>query len=136
MNSETFKAKFSGMSLTLLAIIILTGSSFANVNFAVQTQTGSFAEIFRAETAALLGKVRLISGDAGISKVKIVLIEPGGTERVAISNPFGFYRFDNLVLDAIYQLIPTAKCCEFNGIVLRVKESETVFDIIGAERKN
>lgn len=137
MKLKTFKAKFFSISSALIAVFILTNNLSANVNFANKAQTGSFADLisgnskaFRAESAALSSKVRLLSDDTGISKVKIVLTEPDGNRRMAISNPFGYYRFDNLTLGGIYNLQVSAKGYQDVVLILNVTEPEQVFDII------
>jgi hypothetical protein len=139
MNSNAVKT----VSLKIFFLTALFSQSiFAGANFPARQPDGDFARIYRnaavlpMETASLSGKVRLLFDEKGIAKARIVLIEPDGNRRVAISNPFGFYRFDNLIRGGTYQLNIEAKGYDFNGIVLDVDRTETVFDIIAVERKN
>jgi hypothetical protein len=130
MNSNAFKI----VSLKVFVLLALFSQSvFAGADFARIYRNSSVSPM---ETAALSGKVRQFFNEKGIAKARIVLIEPDSNSRVAISNPFGFYRFDNLLRGATYQLNIEAKGYDFNGIVITVGETETVFDIFGIERKN
>jgi len=139
MNSNAVKT----ISLKIFFLTALFSQNiFAVANFPAREPDGDFARIYRGaavlpmETASLSGKVRQFFNEKGIAKARIVLIEPDGNRRVAISSPFGFYRFDNLTRGGTYQLNPEAKGYDFNGVVITVGETETVFDIFGIERKN
>lgn len=79
-----------------------------------------------APTAAgtsVSGVVMSQSGDA-ISGVRITLMNQAGEQRTALSNPFGFYRFDEIPVGRIYILSATSKRYTF------VPQTISVFDEI------
>lgn len=61
-----------------------------------------------AAGTSVSGMVMSQSGDA-IGGVRITLMNQAGEVRTAISNPFGFYRFDDIPVGQIYILSATSK---------------------------
>lgn len=63
-------------------------------------------------TASISGKVLNAAG-RGISKAMVTFRDTGGNVRYAVTNPFGYYRFDNINLGAAYTLNVTHKGYSF-----------------------
>ena len=66
-----------------------------------------------AAAVTLGGRVR--AGKSGVGNVRVVLTMPGGEMRTAISNPFGYYRFDNIPVGETYVLTAYSKRFVFSN---------------------
>ena len=83
---------------------------------------GGFWQAFLAPTAAhvsVSGIVRTVEGTA-INNVQLELADGTGTIRTARTNPFGYFRFENVEAGNTYVLSATHKQFEFATTVVSV----------------
>ena len=67
-----------------------------------------------AATVGVSGRVTT-SGGHGIKNVEVLLISPSGEVRRALSAPFGFFRFENVMSGQSYVVTVTARQHVFNN---------------------
>ena len=67
-----------------------------------------------AATVGISGRVTT-SGGHGIKNVEVLLISPSGEVRRALSAPFGFFRFENVMSGQSYIVTVTARQHVFNN---------------------
>jgi hypothetical protein len=65
-----------------------------------------------AAEVAVSGRV-VDAGGAGIAKARITVIGPGGTNRIVVTNPFGFYRIENIQAGEAYVFTVSSKRHQF-----------------------
>jgi hypothetical protein len=113
--------------------------------FAVKTQSQNSPFTFQpgfwnaaplaptAASVALGGRV--LSGKSGVGNVRVVLTMPGGETRTAISNTFGYYRFENVLAGETYVLTVYSKRFVFSNptLVLTLFEAREDVDFIAEE---
>lgn len=75
------------------------------------------------------GRVLTASGQP-VSKASITLTDANGITRTALSNPFGYYRFDDIEVGQTYFLAVSAKGFSFNTQVVNVSGELTEVDLI------
>jgi hypothetical protein len=78
---------------------------------------------------------RVSSGKSGVGNVRIVLTMSGGETRTAISNSFGYYRFDNVAVGETYVLTVYSKRFVFSNptLVFTLFEAREDVDFIAEE---
>jgi hypothetical protein len=87
-------------------------------DFGVPTNGGSVGstsiELISPSAAAvsLGGRVMTVEG-RGIGNVVVVMSSPDGSSRTAITNPFGFYRFDGVAIGVNYLIGASSKSYTF-----------------------
>ncbi len=74
-----------------------------------------------AASVSVGGRVATGSGQ-GIRGARVTLTGPGGEMRVLLTNPFGYYRFDDVRAGETYVISVSAKCCQFSPRVLTITE--------------
>ena len=74
-----------------------------------------------AATVTVGGRVMTADG-RGVSKARVVLTDANGAERLAITNPFGYYRFDEVQAGETYIFSVGHKRYQFSPQVLTVNE--------------
>ena len=84
---------------------------------------GGFWQSFLAPTAAMvaISGQALTSESRGISKARISLIDGSGATRTALTNPFGYFRFDDVEAGQTYIISVQSKRYQF------ANETQVVF---------
>lgn len=103
------------------------GNRFVGVVDKGATEFGALAPT--AANVSISGRVTNSAGRA-ISGVLIVISDQQGNVSTARSNPFGYYRFDNVAAGLTYTLTPTAKRYSFFTRVLSAADNITDVDFI------
>ena len=92
---------------------------------------GGFWQSFFAPTAAMVavsGRV-LTAQNGGISKARITLTGGDGPTRTALTNPFGYFRFDDVEAGQTYILIVRSKRYQFSNPTQVVFVSDEIADL-------
>lgn len=87
-----------------------------------------------AAEVSVAGQVRHANG-RGISGVKVIMSNPGGEVRIALTNGFGFYKFDNVEVGQNYVISVSSKRYQFaqtSQLIMLQDEIDTV-DFIALE---
>ena len=74
-----------------------------------------------AAPATVSGRVLLTSG-RGLAKAMVILTDMNGQSRVAMTNPFGYYRFADVAVGEIYIINVRSKKYNFSPQVITVNE--------------
>lgn len=71
-----------------------------------------------ATSGAIAGRISTAAG-SGVARATVRLVGPGGT-RIAITNAFGYYRFDGVAFNVAYTITPVAKGFTFTPASLNI----------------
>lgn len=85
-----------------------------------------------AAAVSISGRV-LTTGGAGIAKATVILTNVQGETRTALTNPFGYYRFDGLRAGDSVSMTVSSKGRQFNTRVLTVDDDLTEVNFIALE---
>ncbi|MBX3283295.1 MAG: carboxypeptidase regulatory-like domain-containing protein [Acidobacteria bacterium] len=91
----------------------------SNVNFSITAAPSA--------SATVGGRVTSASGLPVIGAM-IVATDPLGVKRVALTNAFGYYRFDNLPTSVQYTFTPTHKRFSFTPQIVTINSSTSTLD--------
>lgn len=69
------------------------------------------------------GRVTTSAGGRGVFFARVTITDSNGNVRIAITNPFGYYRFDNLVPGGTYTVAVSAKRYTFTPQTLQVNDN-------------
>ncbi|MGC2239005.1 MAG: carboxypeptidase-like regulatory domain-containing protein [Pyrinomonadaceae bacterium] len=78
------------------------------------TSTSVQLTVLSSASVAVGGRVTTAKG-SGIGKVKVTMTDPSGTVRMAITNPFGYYRFEGVEVGANYIITASGKGYTFDN---------------------
>lgn len=71
------------------------------------------------------------SGGQALNNVAVILIEPGGNRRTAITSSFGYYQFDNVLTGLTYTIGASSKRYNFPApVVMQVNDNITNMNIM------
>jgi hypothetical protein len=90
----------------------------------VQVQAPSFS----VEPVSVGGRVT--SGGAGIYKAMVSMTDAGGNVRWALTNPFGYYNFENVAVGATYTVAVLKKGYEFTPQTFQVNDNLSNVDFV------
>lgn len=90
------------------------------------------SSITTSAAADLSGRVTRADG-SGISKARIILVNAMGETRTALTNAFGYYRFEALPTGETYFLNVSSKSWQFNTRVLTLMDEASGIDFIALE---
>jgi len=84
-----------------------------------------------APTAAsvLVGGRVLTAEGEGISKARISIADASGNIRAAVTNPFGYYRFDDVEVGGFYLISVEAKQYQFENPTRTVSVVDELTDV-------
>jgi CSLREA domain-containing protein len=100
-----------------------------------ESDIGAF-EIQSVTSASVFIQGRVLDrAGRGVSKARLVMTETDGTRRFAVTNPFGYYRFDNIKTGQIVVLEAAGKGFVTQTRVLNVNELIENLDFIFDETK-
>lgn len=85
-----------------------------------------------AANVSIGGRVLTAAG-RGIGHARVTLYEPNGTISAALTNSFGYYRFDGVPVGETYILTVSSKGFAFEAQAVSVIDEITDLDFIGAE---
>ncbi len=125
--------------LTNMPVSIPAGGTlhirWGDLNLPGQADDGLAIDDFRIElippsaaAVTVSGRV-LTAGGRGISGARLVLESPDGSRRLATTNPFGFYRFDELSAGGTYVVTVTSKTHTFSGSPRVISVNDNIFDL-------
>ena len=77
-----------------------------------------------AASVSIGGQVLTANGNA-VGKARVVLTAPNGETRFALTNPFGYYRFDDVEVGETYVFNVVSKQYQFTPQVVNVSEELT-----------
>lgn len=100
------------------------GSSATIENAGTGADNTRVTESFITPTAAnvsVAGRV-VTAGGRGIPKAVVTITDPLGNTRQAVTNPFGYYRFDGVQVGESYVFAAAAKGYEFQAQVITVND--------------
>jgi hypothetical protein len=64
---------------------------------------------------------------------RVILAEQNGGRRAALSNPFGYYQFDDVEVGQSYQLNATHRAYQFQTILVRVVDEVTELNLVSEQ---
>ncbi len=119
-----------GTAITTFAPVSLDFiNNFALLNGVTQFSDWSLGELGpSAANGSVNGRVRNALG-SGISGARISITDSSGNTRYALSNPFGYFRFDDLSVGSTYVLTVSNKSHRFSASSTVVTMSDGVLDI-------
>jgi hypothetical protein len=82
-----------------------------------------------APSVSVSGRVTT-SGGQGVYKAQVAITDPGGNTRTAITNPSGYYRFDNIPTGLMYMIGVSSKRYTFASQMLLVNDNLTGVDFV------
>lgn len=87
---------------------------FATPDGGAVTSTSLQLTVLSAASVAVGGRITTAKG-TGIGKVNVSLTGPSGTVRTALTNPFGYYRFEGVEVGANYIITAASKGYTFDN---------------------
>jgi len=137
INEQTVTGTGQMRAITVNALrISLTVGQLAGTNIIIsQAQSDINCAPGGPPTAApvsITGRV-LNSRGRGIFNAIVTLTYPSGQEHYTITNPFGYYRFDELLVGDTYVLDVRSKRYTFTPQVISVSEELTEFNLVAQE---
>lgn len=88
--------------------------------------------ITNAAEVSITGRV-LTAGGSSIPKASVILTNVRGESRTALTNPFGYYRFDGLRAGETVTLAATAKGRQFTTRIITVDDDLADVNFIALE---
>ena len=98
----------------------------ANLGFPSQLQVGSS----QPNLVSISGRILSLTGQS-VYRAVISLNESNGNVRYAITNPFGYYRFDNVIVGGTYNLEVKHKRYSFASQVLFIEKAVSDLNFTG-----
>lgn len=99
-------------------IVFIAPAEFGN-----NSDIGAF-EVQSATAAPVFIKGRVINETGrAVSKASVILIENDGTRRFAMTNPFGYFRFDNITTGQTVTITLNSKKARFSPFVVTVNDN-------------
>ena len=119
----TVAAGQCNIALTTVGLRTLTATYGGNANFSGSTSAGAPHTVTptTAASVSVSGRLQTQAG-YGVGKAVVLLVAPNGETRQALTNPFGFYRFDDVSVGDIYILSVRHKVYQFNPQAILVSE--------------
>lgn len=114
----------TGQNIYIRARGYYRGGYFNGSESITETVKNAFLIGPTAASVSVSGVVSSSKG-AGISKAIVTLIDSRGQMRTALSNSFGFYRFDDIAVGETYVFYVSSKRYQFTPRVLTVNEEIT-----------
>jgi len=119
------------MTFTVAGNYNITAGYSGDTNFTASA-SATFVQQALGPTAAPVGiSGRIFSQETGMAvyNARIVMVDSSGQTRVALSNPFGYYRFTDVPSGAAYTFTVTAKGYQSQSIVRSITDEVTDFEI-------
>lgn len=85
-----------------------------------------------AATVAVSGRVTTFSGQ-GVSNARVTTTDFGGNSRLAITNPFGYYRFTNVSANGLYTFVVRSKRYTFTSRTVQVNDNLTDVNFVAQQ---
>lgn len=93
------------------------------------------AQLIAPTAASVTVGGRVIAGkDDGVNKARVYLIDQNGVTRTTLTNPFGYYRFDEVPVGATYIFYVRHKRYQFNPQVFNVLEETNALDFFALSK--
>jgi hypothetical protein len=70
------------------------------------------------------------SGGTGLYRIRVSITDTGGNVRTTTTNPFGYYRFDNIPAGASYTVAALSKLYTFTSQTMPVNDNLTAVDFV------
>jgi len=98
------------------------------------TATNGMVTILAPTAAASQISGRVLRTDGrGVSKARLTITDQNGEVRSALTNPFGYYRFDDIAAGEIYVISVSHKQYRFDSKVINASENLSDVDFIASE---
>ncbi len=120
------------ITFTIAGNYNITAVYSGNTNFTASTAPTFVQQAVGPTAAGVSVEGRIISNEGGraVYNARVVMTDSSGQSRIALTNPFGYYRFTDVPAGAIYTFTVSAKgYAASEGIVRNVSEDITDFDI-------
>jgi hypothetical protein len=121
------------MSFSIAGNYNITAQFSGNTNFNASASAAPLVQQVIGPTAAsvgVTGRVVAAENGAGVYGARVVMTDSAGQSRIAMTNPFGYYRFTDVQAGATYTFTVYAKgYAAGEGIVRTITEDVTDFDI-------
>lgn len=114
----------------ILAVGYVIGGPYASHDFALARYIGAVAP--SAARVAIGGRVEN-GGGSGIGRVTVILEDPSGETRVAITNAFGYFRFDDVEVGRTYLVSASHKRYSFASQTVQVQDEVTDLTFVPEE---
>ncbi len=108
---------------------INTTDNFATLNNVSTFSDWSLGTLAPTSASVLIGGRVLTESGRGVSNARITLIDSNGNARIALTNPFGYYRFNDINVGENYVLSVASKSYEFANPSQVVFITESLADI-------
>ncbi|HEY8560690.1 MAG TPA: M36 family metallopeptidase [Pyrinomonadaceae bacterium] len=102
------------------------------VNGVVETPFATLVGELAPTAATVAIEGRVMAGDRGVQRAKVSYTDAGGAVHRAVTNSFGYYRFDDVRTGGIYVFTATSKGYTFNPVVLNVDDAVQNLDFYAA----
>ena len=122
----------SNVSIQVTIAEPLAGGFYQGGSSSTITYLGFWAPelVPTAANVSVGGRVLMLSGAGGIGNARVELMAFSGETQAALTNPHGYFRFDNVPVGETYLLKVSHKQHEFEPRVITVVDEVTDLEIV------